>query len=137
MNVLSQFKILKEKFTHNSKLILFTAIFPLVGLVYFTHNVYKFKLYKYFTGENVFNNFEEKQIGKKIYPVIKYKNIENLYEKNFTENEIIASLYDILIKRLKLNLKPEIFLIKSDVIFFYVLPTGSSFVSDVILTLIK
>ena len=118
MNVFSQLKILKEKISHNSKFIVFTAIFPLIGLVYFTHTIYKFKLFKYFTGENVFNNFEEKQIGKKIYPIMKYKNIEKIYENNFNENQIITRVYDILMKKLKLNLKPEIFLIKSDVIFF-------------------
>ena len=137
MNVLSQLKILKEKFTHNTKFMLLTGILPIAGLIYFTHTIYKYKIYKFYLGQNIFSNFEEKQIGKKLYPILKYKNIENFYEKNSSENETISRLYEIYVKQLKLNVKPEIFLIKSDVIFFYVLPTGSAFLSDVIKFLIK
>lgn len=136
MNFLSQLKILKEKISHNSKFLLLTGILPIAGLLYFTHAIYKYKLYKFYSRENIFSNFEEKQIGKKIYPILKYRNIEKLYEANNTENQILTRLYEIYIKQLKLNLKAEIFLIKSDIVFFYVLPTGSSFVSDVIIILI-
>jgi hypothetical protein len=127
LNFLSK---IKDRFKSEIKFTLFTKIVPLGIIIYISYNIYKYKLYSF--KDCCFELAEEKQIGKKLYPILKYKFIENYYEEDNPEVTFIKSIYETLVKIFKLNLKAEVFLIKSDLQFFYILPTGSLFITDVI-----
>jgi len=74
----------------------------------------------------------EKNIGKKIYPLIKYKFVDRTYKTNSFELESISKIYGILLKQMKLNFKNEVIIVQSDLPFNYILPSGTMFMSDVI-----
>jgi hypothetical protein len=129
MNIITHFRKFKDNIFSNTKFYILTMVVPISGLVFSFHKIYKYKLYN-FTRDSVFSSYEEKQIAKKLYPIIKYKNIEKTYESDTQEVELLSKLYANYISYLKLNLKSEIVLIKSDLIFLYILSTGSAFISD-------
>jgi hypothetical protein len=63
--------------------------------------------------------------------LIKYKYFERTYENDTKEYELLSKLYMLLVKDLKLNLKSETILIQSDLMFNFILSTGTMFISDV------
>lgn len=128
-NLLNYFKVIKAKVKNEIKFTLFTKIIPIGFVFYAAYNIYKYKLYSF--KEFCFELSEEKQISKKIYPLLKYKYIENFYDEQNNDVILIKSIYENLIALFKLNLKPEIFLVKSDLQFFFTLPSGTLFISDV------
>ena len=74
---------------------------------------------------------EEKQIAKKLYPLIKFRYVDRTYDENTNEYKLISRLYKIIVDTFKFNLKTEVFVIKSDLLSLFMLPTGSMFISDV------
>lgn len=130
INPISIFKSYKNKIFHETKFYVLTGIIPVFGFCYMFYNIYTYKLYNIWK-ENIFTINEEKQIAKKIYPVLKYKNIEKIYNENSDEHQYILSIYKKIITYLKFNMKSEVFLIKSDLLFLNILSTGSLFISDV------
>lgn len=128
INVLGILKKSKDNILQEFKYHFFTKFVPAFLLSYGLYNVYKYKLYKFH--KFIFTISEEKLISKKIYPILKFKNIENLYDEESREHEIVSMFYKILIKYLQLNLKDETFVIKSDLMFLNILSTGSLFISD-------
>jgi len=128
-NPINIFNKTKEKLKGQIKLTFFTKIIPIGVFTYFVYNIYKYKLYSF--KDCCFELSQEKQIAKKLYPILKYKFIENYYDEDHPEVLFIKSVYEILIKLFKLNLKSEVFLIKSDLQFIYILPTGTLFITDV------
>jgi hypothetical protein len=129
-NPFNMFHKIKDKFKSEIKFTLFSKIIPIGVFTYSLYYIFKYKLYSF--KECCYELSEEKQIGKKLYPILKYKFIENYYddENNFDVSQI-KLIYETLIKIFRLNLKAEVFIIKSDLQFFYILPTGSLFISDV------
>lgn len=130
INVLNIFKSTKEKLKFELKYTFFSKFLPFIGVIGLTYYIYKYKLYQF--KEYVFTLSEEKLISKKIYPLIRYKYIEKLYDEDMKEYIIVSKLYEGIIKHLKMNIKSEVSLVKSDLIFLYILPTGNLIVSDVI-----
>jgi hypothetical protein len=129
-NPIKFLKIFKEKIKIQVKFNLYSKII-LIGFSSFCLlTILKYKLYSF--SDFCFDLPEEKQIAKKLYPLIKYKYIESYYDEENEDVILLDLLYQNLIKIFKLNFKPEIFLIKSDLCFIYTLSTGSFFISDVI-----
>jgi hypothetical protein len=129
-NVINVFRLYKENATLNVKFYFLTKLIPVAGISYVLYNCYTYNFFNFWK-TNIFSVQEEKQIAKKIYPILKYKNIENIYDDKTEEYKIINDVYKSIIKHLKINLKNEIFLIKSDLNFLYLLSNGSLFISDV------
>jgi hypothetical protein len=133
-NFFNIFKNVKERVKKEAKFILFTKILPVVLVSYGLYNIKKYQLYKIFspnTRETTFTKAEEKQIAKKLWMILKYKNIEKIYEEDTLEHKLIHNIYTFLINNLKLNFKQEVFVIGTDLTFLTILPTGSLFISDV------
>jgi hypothetical protein len=130
-NPIKFLKIFKENIKIEIKFNLFSKIIIFGFSSFCFFNIMKYKLYSF--SDFCFDLPEEKQIAKKIYPLIKYKFIESYYDEENQDVILLNLLYQNLIKILKLNLKPEIFLIKSDLCFIHTLSTGSFFISDVII----
>ncbi len=130
INFISIFKGFKEKITLDTKFYLFTGVIPLVGISFLFYNIYKYNLYSFWKKE-IYSIQEEKQIAKKLFPVLKYKNIEKFYDERSKEYKLIQEVYKNIVNHLKINLKVEVYVIKSDLVFFNILPNGSLFISDV------
>lgn len=127
LNLLNLFK---DKIKYEFKLGIFTKFIP-VGIFSFAlYNIYKYRLYRF--GDCCFESLEEKQISKKLYPLLKYKYIQNYYDEDHEDVKLLKRIYETLIKIFKLNLKAEIYLTKTDLQFFYLLPTGTIYLSDVL-----
>jgi hypothetical protein len=131
INYLSLFKTFKEKITHETKFYLFTRIIPVVGVSYLVYNIYKYNFFSLLWKEHIYSIAEEKQIAKKIFPLLKYKNIENLYDEKSQEYKTIYDTYKRIVSHMKINLKVEVYVIKSDLIYLNLLPNGPLFISDV------
>lgn len=129
-NISNLFKIYKENVTFNLKFYFLTKLVPFAGISYVLYNCYTYNFFSFWK-THVFSVQEEKQISKKIFPLLKYKNIENIYDDKSSEHKVINDIYKSIIKHMKINLKHEIFLIKSDLNFLYLLSNGSLFISDV------
>jgi hypothetical protein len=131
INYLSHFKNLKEKITNEAKFYLFTRIIPVVGVSYIFYNIYKYNIFTLLWKPHIYSIAEEKQISKKIFPLLKYRNIENLYDDNSPEYITIFETYKRIVSHMKINLKVEVYVIKSDLVYFNIIPNGPLFISDV------
>jgi len=136
-NIRTFFFQTKEAIITNIKLNLLTIYLPVFTTAYISHYIYKYKLYNF--SKEVFSKNEgknnsniERQIGKKLYPLLKFKYIEDLYPTDSIEQTIIKSIYNKLITKSNTNLKDQVNIIKSDLLILTILPTGSLFISDVI-----
>lgn len=133
-NFWSNFKSIKDKYTNEFSFNLITKVLPISLISFVSYYVYRYELYNMFRKEKrifTFTKAEEKQIAKKLGMLLKYKNIEKLYEEKDKEVVLTSRIYSLILSTLKLNYKKEVYVIKSDLIFLNVLSTGSLFVSDV------
>jgi hypothetical protein len=137
INVISIFRNFKDSFSNNLKYVFFTRILPFTLTSYFLYEIYTYKLYSLLFKDKIFTVQEEKQIAKKLFPILKYKNIEKLYSTESVESKRISYIYTSLINYLKMNLKSETFVIKSDLIYLHILHNGSLFISDTFLNILK
>jgi hypothetical protein len=128
MNYLKIIQNGKQKVLSELRYHFLTKIIPTVAVSYCVYIIFKYKLYNF--SKFPFSIQEEKLIGKKLYPILKFKNIDKMYELDDIEYNNLKTIYTNILKNLKLNLKNEVFLIKSDLCFLYILPTGSLFMSD-------
>jgi hypothetical protein len=133
-NVFKIFKNLKEKAKFEIKYLILRIV-PITAFSITIYHIYTYKLYKF--GDYVLSLSEEKQVAKKIYPLIKFKYVDRLYEENSNEYKFISRLYKTIVDNLKINLKSEVFLFKSDLLTLNLLPTGSMFMSDVFFLILE
>jgi hypothetical protein len=127
-NVFQYFKKFKEKVKFELKYLIWRIV-PITGFSIAVYHIYNYKLYKF--NDYVLSLSEEKQIAKKLYPLIKFRYVDRTYDENTNEYKLISRLYKIIVDTFKFNLKTEVFVIKSDLLSLFMLPTGSMFISDV------
>jgi hypothetical protein len=128
-NYFKYFRKIKESLANEFKYLLFWKVLPVASLGCGLYYILKYKLYQFNTF--VFTQSEEKTIAKKLYPLFKYRYIDKAYGEDSKEFKAIQSLYKLLIDFMKLNLKQEAFVFKSDLLSLFILPTGNLFISDV------
>lgn len=110
---------------------MFKIILPLGSVIYLGYLGYKYNRIFFIKNGLLYNKLEENIISKKLTTLMKFKNIENLYDKNSKEVKILTSLYSSLIKELKLKqIRPDVYLFKSDDYICQIVPNGSLFISD-------
>lgn len=149
MNTINKYLfLLKNKLIDNIKIQAFYKIIPLTFLGYGLFIAIKYKDLilknpkKLITDKFSFDYKQESNISKKLYPLIKYKNINKLYSEYSHEYILIKALYSFIINfyilekfsnglyKKTIKLKDEVFLIKSDKYLFNILPNGVMLISD-------